>query len=111
MSVEEKLAAKKMAAALAFICMKDYFQYPFKKGQTSFPKEEYADVFITDVKGRQLLHCQACHMSVMENIADGIYDFLLNIETDAYVKRLEDAYHASVHWKKAHASKIKKKKH
>ena len=111
MSVEEKHVAKKMATALAFMCMKDYFQKPFKKGRSSLSgKDEYADVYITTAKGKKVLHCQACHMSVMEDIADGIYDFLLNIETEDYAKRLEDAYHASVHWKKAHASKNRKKK-
>lgn len=111
MSVEEKHVAKKMAMALAFMCMKDYFRQPLKERTSFSGEDDCAGVFIATAKGKKVLHCQKCHLSVMEDIADGIYDFLLNIETEAYARKLEDAYHASVHWKKAHTSKNRKKKH
>lgn len=109
MSVEEKAVAKKMAEAIAFMCLKDYFQKPVFREKKVAPRE-YTDVMITDADGHKLIRCQACHVSMMEDVADGIYDFLVNIETDSYAKRLENAYHASLHWKKSHNSKKRKRK-
>jgi len=111
MSVEEKLIAKKMAKALAFMCLNNHFKLPLHSGHDPVSHTgDYTDVVVTDAKGRQMAWNQACRVSyrerekMMEDVAEGIYDFLVNIETETYAKRLEDAYRASVHWKRADAS-------
>ncbi|MBR1945592.1 MAG: hypothetical protein IJ846_04805 [Alphaproteobacteria bacterium] len=117
MSVEEKHVAKKMAKALAFMCLNDHFKLPLHSGHNPVSHTgDYTDVVVTDAKGRQMAWNQACRVSyherekMMEDVADGIYDFLLNIETETYAKRLEDAYRASVHWKSADALTGRKKR-
>ena len=114
MSVDERLVAKKMAKALAFLCLNEHFKLPLHNGNN--PVSKTGDVFITDAEGRQMIWCQTCRVSyheremMVEDVANGIYDFLLNIETDSYARRLEDAYRASVHWKESGYKKKPKKK-
>ena len=117
MTAEEKHIAQRMAKALAFMCLNDHFKLPLHSGRSPVSHTgDYTDVVVTDAKGRQMPWNQACRVSycerekMMEDVADGIYDFLLNIETETYAKRLEDAYRASVHWKRADALTGKKKK-
>lgn len=117
MSADERLVAKKMAKALAFLCLNKHFKLPLHNGCSPVSKTgDYSDVFITDAEGRQMIWCQACRVSYQEremmvkDVANGIYDFLLNIETDSYTRRLEDAYLASVHWKEPRRERKSKKK-
>lgn len=118
MSADERLVAKRMAKALAFLCLNDHFKLPLHNGSSPVSKTgDYSDVFITDAEGHQTIWCQTCRVSYQErekmikDVADGIYDFLLNIETDSYARRLENAYHVSVHLKEAdHKRKLKKQR-
>lgn len=117
MSVNERLVAKKMAKALAFLCLNEHFKLPLHNGDNPVSKTgDYTDVFITDAEGNQMIWCQTCRVSyheremMVEDVANGIYDFLLNIETDSYARRLEDAYRASVHWKESGYKRKPKKK-
>lgn len=117
MSVDERIVAKKMAKALAFLCLTEHFKLPLHNG--SFPVSktgDYTDVFVTDAEGHRTIWCQTCRVSyheremMIEDVADGIYDFLLNIETDSYARKLEDAYGASVRWKENGRRKRRKGK-
>lgn len=117
MAVNEQLIAKKMAKALAFLCLNEHLQTPLHNGEQPVSKTgDYSDVFITDAEGRQIVWCQACRVSckererVFDDVAKGIYDFLLNIETDFYTRRLERAYRACVHWKKEGLKKKTKRR-
>ena len=117
MPVKENLVAKKMARALAFMCLNEHFKLPLHSGHSPVSHTgDYSDVTITDAKGRQMAWSHACRVSYHErekmvsDVADGIYDFLLNIEKEAYARRLEDAYRASVHWKSSDASVSRKRK-
>ena len=117
MAVEENLVAKKMAKALAFMCLNEHFKLPLHSGRDPVSRTgDYTDVVVTDAKGRKMAWNQACRVSyrerekMMEDVAEGIYDFLVNIETETYAKRLEDAYRASVHWKSADALGNRKKR-
>lgn len=117
MTVEEKRIAQKMAKALAFMCLNDHFKLPLHSGLSPVSHTgDYTDVIITDAKGRKLVWSQVCRVSyperekMMQDVADGIYDFLLNVETEAFARRLEDAYRASTHWKEADASPARKRK-
>ena len=117
MPVKENLVAQKMAKALAFMCLNDHFKLPLHSGHDPVSHTgDYTDVMITDAKGRKMPWSHVCRVSylerqkMMEDVANGIYDFLLNIETEHYAKRLEDAYRASIHWKNADASAGGKRK-
>lgn len=105
MSVDERLVARRMAKALAFLCLNEHFKQPLHNGKKPLSKTgDYTDVFITDAEGHRIIWCQACRVSavektmMMEDVVSGIYDFLLNMEKDAYSRRLEDAYKASKDW-------------
>lgn len=111
MPVEENPVARRMARALAFMCLNDHFGLPMHSGHAPVSRTgDYSDVTITDAKGRKMAWSRVCRVSgrerekMMDDVADGIYDFLMNIETEAYAKRLADAYHKSVRWKEADAA-------
>lgn len=106
MSVDERLVAERMAKALAFLCLNEHFKQPLHNGKQPLSKTgDYTDVFITDADGRRIIWCQACRVSavektmIIEDVVSGIYDFLLNMESDAFGRRLEEAYKASKDWK------------
>lgn len=116
MTVEEKHIARKMAKALAFMCLNDHFKLPLHSGHSPVSRTgDYTDVTITDAKGRKIPWSHVCRVSyserekMMQDVTNGIYDFLLNIETEAFARRLEDAYRASAHWKEADSSNGRKK--
>lgn len=105
MSVDERLVAKRMAKALAFLCLDEHLKQPLHNGKKPLSKTgDYTDVFITDAEGRRIIWCQACRVSALEktrmveDVVTGIYDFLLNVETEGYARRLEEAYKASKDW-------------
>ena len=117
MVVQEKHVAKKMAEALAFMCLNDHFRQPLHSGHSPVSHTgDYTDVVITDAKGRQMAWSQVCRVSsgerekMMRDVADVLYEFLLNIETETYAKRLEAAYHDSIRWKTADAFSGRKRK-
>ena len=117
MPVEENHVARRMARALAFMCLNDHFRQPLHSGHDPVSHTgDYTDVVITDARGRQMMWSHVCRVSsherekIMEDVAEGIYNFLLNIETETYAKQLEDAYRASVHWKNADVLRHRKKR-
>ena len=118
MVAQENHVAKRMAEALAFMCLNNHFRQPLHSGHDPVSRTgDYTDVMITDAKGRRMPWCQVSRVSslerkkMMEDVANAIYDFLLNIETENYAGRLEDAYHASIRWKKADSVSEKKNRH
>lgn len=106
MSTQEKIIAQKMAKALAFLCLNDHFKEPLHNGKIPVTKNgDFSDVFIIDADGEHMIWHQTCRISYDEResmiaeVANGIYDFLINVETDVYSNKLENAYRASAHWK------------
>ncbi len=117
MAVDERIVAKKMAKSLAFLCLNEHFKRPLHNGSVPVSKTgDYTDIFITDAEGHRLAWNRTCRVSfyeremMLEDVADGIYDFLLNIETTSYTRRLEKAYQTFVHWKESGGRKKSKKK-
>lgn len=117
MPVEENHVARKMARALAFMCLNDHFKQPLHSGHDPVSHTgDYTDVMITDAKGRRMAWCNVCRVfshereKMIEDVAEGIYDFLLNIETETYSKRLEDAYRESIRWKDADSFSKRKRR-
>ncbi len=114
MAVDERNVARKMAKALALLCVGNSFMEYLHDGKRPFSKKgDYSDVIIRDANGDEVAWNKACHISdeerdkLIKDIVDGISDFLLNVETEEYSERLESAYEASQSW----GSSSSKKRH
>ncbi len=118
MTADERLVAKKMAKALAFLCLNEHFKLPLHNGKNPVSKTgDYTDVFVTDAEGKQTTWCQTCRVSfherdlIVQDVTKGIYDFLINVETESYIYRLKEAYLSCKGWKESGYKKRMKKKH
>ncbi len=118
MAADERLIAKKMAKALTFLCLNEHFKQPLHNGSVPVSKTgDYTDVFIVDAEGKQTVWSQTCRVAyhereqMVENVTKGIYDFLINVETESYIHRLKEAYQSCRGWKESGYKKRSRKKH
>lgn len=106
MSAQERHIACKMAKAVAFMCLKDLMHKSYVAGTEPVSVAgDFTDVFVTDGQGNQIAWTECRRLSrdeqekIQAEIVCGIYEFLLNIESEKYGDVMKEAYTHTVGWK------------
>jgi len=106
MSTQERRIACKMAKAVTFMCLKNLMKKSYVAGtEPVSPAGDFTDVFIVDGHGNQIAWTECCRLSreerekIQTEIVCGIYEFLLNIESEKYGDVMKEAYLRTVDWK------------
>lgn len=102
----ENVVAKKMANAVAFMCLKKSLKKKHFNGTLPETVQgDFSDVFIIDANGGKFGWTDCCRLSSQEleelcsDVATGIYEFLVEVQRGEYAASLEEAYQITSTWK------------